>query len=154
MEVSRSQDRYPLRLDPIHGKWGNLEARPNSILIVEQINSQDAEIIYAWEAFPKPNLEKGSIRGTAKVILAKNPRIEFGGGETARFVFEMQKDLKTVRKTSLFKVTYLTVTLKRINEEVDGWRQNPDDQVIITRQNIGKLPPMIVLDYIRCLPGR
>ena len=114
IKIVAPKSDVPKEIAAFSGKWGNPEARPNSILIVEQINSQNAEIIYAWEAFPELNLEKGFIRGTATVIAGKNPRIEFGEGETARFLFEMQKDLRTVRKTSLFSGTYLTVTLKRI----------------------------------------
>ena len=104
----------PKEIAAFSGRWANLKGRPISLLIVEEINSENAKIIYTWEAFPELNLQKGYVRGTATVIACKDPRIEFGGGETAKFMFEMGKDLQTVRKTSLFKGTYLTVTLKRI----------------------------------------
>ena len=80
IKIVAPKSDVPKEIAAFSGKWGNLEARPNSILIVEQISSQNAEIIYAWKPFPELNLEKGFIRGTAKVIPAKNPRIEFGGG--------------------------------------------------------------------------
>jgi hypothetical protein len=83
------------------GNWdGWLDAK----FIVEEINSNQASIIYSWGDAPRWKTKKGYIRIAAKVSVGgKNPQIEFGDGEKKpKFIFTMNNDLKTIEGSREF----------------------------------------------------
>jgi len=97
------------------GKWeGVWENVLDAILIVEEIDSEQAKVIYAWGDAPRWNITKGYSRGVAKVIPGSRPKIEWGEGvNRPKFVFKMNKNLKELWGTRDFKGSSATVIMKK-----------------------------------------
>jgi len=93
----------PQEIAAFSGKWTGLwEGYFNSILIVEEITSTEAKVLYANEADARWKVKAGYKRFTARVVPGAKPQIEFSPGEKEHlgerlFCFEMQKDLNTLK---------------------------------------------------------
>jgi hypothetical protein len=82
------------------GKWaGNWSGRMDAMLIVEQIGTEKAKVIYAWGDVPQWNFSKGYSRYLATVIPAEKT-LEFRTSVSTLRV-EITGDLTTVRVTRL-----------------------------------------------------
>jgi len=90
------------------GKWAGASAwgerNVSHILVVMEIDSEKAEVIYATAA--EQGADSASENITAKIISGGNPKIEFNTvsrpgsghiGPRTWYTFEMQKDLKTLK---------------------------------------------------------
>jgi len=82
------------------GKWKGVwdGAGLEAILIVEEIDNNQAKIIYAWGEGLRDR--KGYLQVIAKVIPGSKPKIEFGrksNDSEVKFTFEMKKDLKSIK---------------------------------------------------------
>jgi len=88
----------------------------DSILIVEEIGSQKAKVIYSWGDDVTFGIKKGYRRYIAKVTPGPPAQIEFGGGGYAKLSFEMGKDLNSIRGLweSASGGGYARVVMKRI----------------------------------------
>ncbi len=101
------------------GKWNN-----ETVFTIEitEIDLKKAEIIYISQEtvmFPAVDFSE-----TAKVILGKNPKIQFnkavrfkggGVGSIGWFTFEMQKDLKTLKGVAQWPKDTSKATLEKID---------------------------------------
>ena len=97
------------------GRWeGVWEGELESVLIVEEIDSQEARVIYAWGDAPRWRTDKGYSRNVARVIAGSRAKIEWGGGERPKFTFEMGKDFKSIKGIRKFRDSYATITMKRV----------------------------------------
>ena len=83
------------------GKWaGRWSGKMPTLLIVERINDDTANVIYAYDDAPYWKISKAYNRYSAKVIQADRPRIEFSTAATAIRV-EMDSDQSKVTVTGL-----------------------------------------------------
>jgi hypothetical protein len=77
------------------GKWSGLL---DAVLIVEEIDSKQAKVIYAWGDALQWNTKKGYARFVATVIPTDNGAFDFQAGSSS-FHVQMNSDLATVRIT-------------------------------------------------------
>ena len=82
IEIVTPPSDLPPAVAAFSGRWeGVWEGELESILIVEEIDSQKAKVIYAWGDAPRWLTDKGYGRYVAKVIPGSRGKIEWGGGE-------------------------------------------------------------------------
>lgn len=119
--VAPSNDVRP-EIAAFSGKWeGVWEGECYAVLVVEEIDNQEAKVTYAWGETGCGITGKGFRRHKAKVSAGPPAKIEFGGGRYAKFTFEMKKDFKTIKgfreyKDSMGSQGWNRVTMKRISE--------------------------------------
>jgi hypothetical protein len=81
------------------GKWvGKWSGRLDAILIVEHIDTDKANVIYAWGDAPQWGIEKGYKRFVASVIATDGAALDFQSG-SGSFHVQMNNDLATVKVT-------------------------------------------------------
>jgi hypothetical protein len=98
-------------LGAFSGRWiASWSGVLDSVFIVESINNERAEIIYAWGDAPRTT--KGYVKKVAKVLPGDGAELEFSGGNTS-FTAVMSDDLSTIRMTRVAPVGTLTATFKR-----------------------------------------
>lgn len=113
IEIVAPSSDIPKEIAAFSGRWeGNWEGELDAVLIVEEIDSEKAKVIYAWGDSPRWRIDKDYSRIAAKVISGPPAKIEWGGGERPKFIFEMRKDLKTIKGTREFRGRYSVVTMK------------------------------------------
>lgn len=104
----------PKEIIAFSGKWeGTWDNIMDAILIVEEINSEKALIIYAWADAPQWDSKGGYSRHIAKVILGPKPRIEFGSGDRPKFIYEMGQDLRTIKGRREYRDQYNIIVMKK-----------------------------------------
>jgi len=114
IEILPPSSDLPPGVAAFSGRWeGVWEGELESILIVEEIDSQRAKVIYAWGDAPRWRTDKGYYRYVAKVIPGSRTKIEWGGGERPKYTFEMGKDFKSIRGVREFRNSYAKITMKR-----------------------------------------
>lgn len=89
----------PKEIAAFSGKWtGKWDGVQDSVLIVEEINDQEAKIILSQREYPGP-IEEGYRRIIAKVGSSPTPNIEFEmiRSDHPVVTFQMQKDLNTIK---------------------------------------------------------
>jgi hypothetical protein len=103
------------------GKWKGIwnGVGLEAMLIVEEINDERAKVIYAWGEGSRD--KKGYSRFIAKVIPGSK-KIEFGrkgNNYEIKFIFEMKKDLRSIKGTREFYSNqgnfYSTITMKKVD---------------------------------------
>jgi len=115
VKIIPPSDKVPKEIAAFSGVWdgvwsGGLEGA----LIVEEIDSEEAMVIYSWGELPKWKIRKGYERVRAKVIHSgKKPRIEFGSGERPKFVFTMGEGLKNIKGTRNYKGYHSFITMHK-----------------------------------------
>ena len=115
IEIVAPASDLPKEIAAFSGKWeGVWENVLDAILIVEEIDSEQAKVIYAWGDAARWNITKGYSRGVAKIIPGSRPKIEWGEGvNRPKFVFKMNKNLKELWGTRDFKGISATVIMKK-----------------------------------------
>jgi hypothetical protein len=92
------------------GYWGG---DLPSQLIVEQIDSKSAKVIYIWGSSARFNFPAGYVKKEAKVL--PGGKLEFGGTHS-RFVFTMDKDHSSIEGLRRTGSRIDVVTMKKINK--------------------------------------
>jgi hypothetical protein len=120
IEITPPSSDLPKEIAAFSGKWDGVwdGTKGESILIVEEIDSKEAGIIYAWgEGLGGP---PGWRRYPAKVIPGSKPKIEFGIKDkdvAIKFTFKMGKDLKSIKGmrefSNRFGSNYSSITMKK-----------------------------------------
>ena len=119
--VAPSNDVRP-EIAAFSGKWeGVWDGQCYAVLVVEEIDNQEAKVTYAWGETGCGITGRGFGRHKAKVSAGPPAKIEFGGGRYAKFTFEMKKDFKTINGfrefiDSMGSRGWNRVTMKRITE--------------------------------------
>lgn len=117
IEIVPPSPNLPKEIAAFSGRWeGTWEgSRPlDSILIVENIEPEKAKVVYAWGG--SYSTTRDYSRYTAKILPGAKPKLEFSS-PYARFVFEMEEDLKTIngfRESS--RGSRNTVKMKKIED--------------------------------------
>ena len=122
IEIKIPSPELPKEIAAFSGKWkGKWDGKIDFIVIVTEIDSEKAEIIYA--AAEAGIIPAACLYETAKVILGENPKIQFnrtirfkGGmvGSRGWFTFEIQKDLKTLKGIVEWPQATSKATLEKI----------------------------------------
>ena len=101
IEIKIPSPELPKEIAAFSGKWGgSWQKVMDFIIVVTEINSEKAEVIYAYADTPVWRIRAGYDYYTATVIPGEKPRIEFRTPRTGAWVtFEMQKDLKALKGT-------------------------------------------------------
>jgi hypothetical protein len=114
----------PKEIAAFSGKWkGKWDGKIDFIVVVTEIDSEKAEIIYANAEYPSTRLAAACAYETAKVISGEKPKIEFhmtikftagtAVGGMGWYTFEMQKDLKTLKGVIKYPQATMKATLEK-----------------------------------------
>jgi hypothetical protein len=95
------------------GKWSGVL---DSVFIVESIDNEHAEIIYAWGDAPQWNTQKGYWKTVAKVLPGEAATLEFSGNPNV-FTVVMSSDLSTIRMTRVAPLGTNVETFKRTDPQ-------------------------------------
>ena len=115
IEIIPPPSDLPPEVAAFSGRWEGLwGGERESILIVAEIDSEKAKVIYAWGDNPRMKPDKGYSKHVAKVIPGAPAKIEWGGGERPKFTFKMGKDFKSIRGIREFRDSYVEITMKRV----------------------------------------
>lgn len=115
MKIVPADPGLPPEIKNFSGKWkGTWDSGRDCILIVEEIDNQKAKVIYAWGYVSGSEAKPGFTRNIAKVDPGPPVRIEFVS--RIKFVFEMQKDSKSLKGRWETSESYGRVTMKRVTE--------------------------------------
>jgi hypothetical protein len=92
------------------GRWaGNLDA----ILIVEEITSEKARVLYAWGDAPRWNVSRAYGRYQATVAPGRSSELAFGAG-SVNFTVSMNSDMSSVTITRVSTQGVMIETFKRV----------------------------------------
>jgi len=102
IEIIRPPSDLPKEVAAFSGRWEGIWLEGTwdsvkSILIVEKINSKEAQGIFAWEKFGPARADY--MRWKSKIITGYRIKIEFstvGRYGEQKWTFEMEEDLKTI----------------------------------------------------------
>jgi len=117
IKIIPPSSEVPKEIAAFSGTWeGNWEGKLDAKLIVEEINSNQAKIIYSrGDAAPGWNVKKGYERVSAKVTHGKRPQIAWGDGiNNPKFIFMMNKDLQSLAGSRKFKGRDDKVQMRKI----------------------------------------
>jgi len=123
--IKAPSSELPKEIVGFSGKWkGKWDGRADFILVVTEIDSEKAEIIYANAEYPTSRWAAACAYETAKVISREKSKIQFnmtikltGGitvGNMGWYTFEMQKDLKTLKGVVEYPKATCKATLEKI----------------------------------------
>jgi hypothetical protein len=115
----------PKEIAAFSGKWkGKWDGQTDFIVVVTEIDSEKAEIIYANAENPSRRWAAVCAYETAKVISGEKPKIQFKTtikftsgmtvGSMGWYTFEMQKDLKTLKGVVEYPQATFKATLEKI----------------------------------------
>ena len=127
IEIIRPPSDLPKEVAAFSGRWEGIwyegiREGVRSILVVEKINSTEAQGIYGWEKYG--NFKADYIRWKSKIFTGPRTKIEFvnvGMGGTNKHTFEMGEDLKTIYGLYEFQGKILSgnskTTMKKVEED-------------------------------------
>ena len=115
IEITAPSQDVPKEIAAFSGTWqGVWDGQLDSILIVVEIDSEEAKVIYAWGDNARFNIRKGFSNHIAKVPPGSKPKIEWGDGKKSpKFEFSMRKNLKELWGTRYFKGMSSTILMKK-----------------------------------------
>ena len=102
----------PQELAALSGKWyGRWSGALESFVIVEEIDTQRAKVIYAWGDDPIWRIQKGFSRHNATVVAGQKGAIEFG-----IFTAKISDDLSTLTVTRVSRGRVDVQDFKKVSQ--------------------------------------
>ena len=96
------------------GKWPDYNTE--TVLVVEEINSKEAKVIYCLEEMSSVYTIPASCERYKAAVVPEKLRIEFGIGDTQFFTYTMGKNLEQITATKKTPLDLMETMMTKIKE--------------------------------------